>query len=139
MTRLLIGFILGTLLSPLWTATAQKAFDPSQDPLMAKAPSINDAPAQPSLTLAHCVDVVADFEIVHGKAPAFQQTTYGITLFDWRIMYIFEDSDLTTRRVTTIHELLHVRYHALGIAQPDEKLIHDHTNRIYRELFGQAY
>lgn len=131
MTRILIGTVLGILLNSTWSVDAQDAPSTETDTTAIQGTDVE-------LTLRDCVEAMTDFDVVHTKLPVYAPRIYGLTDYMSRTIYLFTDFDLSLRRLTTIHELLHVKYQLSGRNSPPEAVIEIDERRIYRNLFGGA-
>lgn len=93
----------------------------------------------PKLSLRDTIDIVADYSVYHPDVP-FRQEWAGWTDPDEQKMFIVKNLDLTARRRTTIHELVHVQrrmYRQIADTREAEEVAVDLiTEATYIELFG---
>src|SRR3990167_3709862 len=68
-----------------------------------------------TLNLKGVINIVADYEIQHPRVP-YATSWYGLTDFDAQVIYSIRNADFITRRMTVIHELLHVDRRARGLS-----------------------
>lgn len=101
-------------------------------PLLAQAP-------ESTLELRNVIDIVADFEIQHPRVP-YATSWYGLTDFDNQVIYSIRNADFITRRMSMIHELLHVDRRARGVNLPnqdeEEMAVRSAAESMYKQLFG---
>lgn len=92
---------------------------------------------QHDLSVKEIIEIVAEFDIKHEPQQPFFIPAFGVTNFDSTppAIWIFNTGDMTTRRSTLIHELLHVHCHNLGIDCPEE-YVRSEEDRQFQKLFG---
>ena len=88
-------------------------------------------------TMAEFIDVFTDYSLHHSESVGCAQW-YGVTDFDRKQIDVCDRYDLTFRRITIIHEALHVIYrnHGLNTGGPYEYAIDKKAQEIYRLLFA---
>lgn len=88
------------------------------------------------VTIAEVIDVFTDYSLHHSDSVGCAQW-YGVTDFDRKQIDICDRYDLTFRRITILHEVLHVifRRHGLDTGGPYEYAIDQKAQALYRQLF----
>lgn len=91
------------------------------------------------LTLRDAVEVIAEYEVHHPEVP-YSTQWYGVTDFENRKIYVIKNTELSQRRKTAIHEMIHaarkIRGQFAGTNEEEELLIQQATAMLYQELFG---
>ena len=107
-------FIIVTMLSPLNAqVNAQEAA--VQEPAQVFTHE-NPMPELPTIevTIPEIIDVLTEYKVIHMDNPVFCRDFYGLTDYFTKTIIICA-YDLTSRRRTLFHELLHVIYQKRGI------------------------
>lgn len=90
----------------------------------------------PTLTLRDCVEISADYEILHPVVPE-QTTWYGVT--DEFKIFAIKNANLKNRRKTILHEMFHasLSLHDKSFPRADEEeaAVREQTDILYQELF----
>ena len=109
----------------------------------AQVPLFHLTPPPPPLpeiefTLAEVIDVLAEYNLVLEDNPTFCKTFYGVTDHDTVTISICRKYDLTQRRKTLAHEILHVIYWRRGFdtGGPFEASINAKAEEIFQTLYG---
>jgi len=95
--------------------------------------------AVPDLTVREIVEVLAEFDVKHADQQPFFKPAYGVTDFSSTppTIWLFNVGDTTLRRMTVIHELIHVRCRKAVVDCPEE-YVGAEEMRQYQKLFGVA-
>lgn len=121
MKLLLVPFLLiGALLHPI-----------AQEPVVQGFPSCK-------LDFKKAIEIVAEYNVIHQDTISGGQY-WGLTLPGEHKMYLSDAPDLAIRRLTVIHEMLHVCYNRKGIDTHDgigEETVAKSAEVLYRELYG---
>lgn len=98
MSRFLIGFILGVLLSNAHAIRAQEDVH------------------QHDLSVKEVIEVLAEFDIRHIDQLPFVMPAYGVTTFESAppTIYIFNVADMRSKKSTLIHEFMHAHCRNIG-------------------------
>jgi len=98
------------------------------------------APDLPEISLdaKDIIRILSVYNIDQQKSPTFCQQLHGLTNFNRSSIELCSEDDPTQRQETLIHELLHVRYHEVGIETggPAEPTVEQHAQAIFHALFG---
>lgn len=99
-----------------------------------------DVPPLPAITFdaKEIVEILSDYNLIMEDNPTFCRNYYGMTDFDTRTISICARIDASTKRITLLHELLHVAYHRIGIdtGGPYEPQIDSLAKELHRKLYG---
>lgn len=129
MRNILLGLVLGVLV-------AGSAF--AQSPQLIFQAEVQTLP-ELKLELKDVISILVDYKIEHTNMAMFCQHFYGATAFDNRTVELCDLYDTPDRRLTVLHELLHIRYkqELIETGGPYEAQIDALAHKLYAQLYGE--
>lgn len=90
------------------------------------------------ISLQDIIDVLIEFTVVQETGNYFCTHFYGLTDFDVKSISICAKYDITAKRKTILHEVLHVVYwkHGVYTGGPYERKIDTLATEMFRKLYG---
>lgn len=92
-----------------------------------------------SLTYGEFIEILSQYELNQEDNPQFCELYHGLTTPDNITISICNKRDPATKKLTLIHEVLHIRYYQKGISTADpisDAYIHKLAIEIFNELYG---
>ncbi len=143
MKRFMFGFLIGIMLPITYPVKAQEPITPGSFML---CPSDPRCPAdqretfgahEHDLTVKEIVEILSETDVRHGVQQPFFPKAYGATNFTVAppAMWIFDGQTIAEKHSTTIHELVHIHCHNVGVDCPEEYVDAEEA-RQYQKLFG---
>lgn len=98
------------------------------------------APPLPDVTveLKDVIDILTEYNVVLEDNPSFCSMFYGMTDYQARTISICAIYEITQRRRTVLHEIMHIVYWQKGIETggPYEEQIQERADRLFYKLYG---
>lgn len=90
------------------------------------------------ISLQDIVDILTDFNVVQEDGGYFCSRFYGLTDFDAKSISVCSKYDMTARRRTILHEVLHVVYwrHGVYTGGPYEWAIEKLATKLFTQFYG---
>ena len=103
-------------------------------------PAIQEELPPITLTIQDVITILADYNINQQNSLVFCRQYFGLTSPTLSLIEICSIPNLTLKKQTLIHELLHIKYFEMGIdtSGPYEPLIEVKAQELYRQLFGTS-
>ena len=99
-----------------------------------------DTPALPDIQVAltDVIDVLTEYNVLQETNPTFCRNNFGMTDSVERTITICASTDITHRRITILHEILHILYWRKGISTggPYETQIDEKAHTLFYKLYG---
>ena len=99
-----------------------------------------DTPVLPDIQveLTDVIDVLTEYNVLQETNPTFCRNNFGMTDSVERTITICVSTDITHRRITLLHEILHVLYWRKGISTggPYETQIDEKAHALFYRLYG---
>lgn len=99
----------------------------------------HDAFPDCTLDMKKMVEILADYDVEHQRKIA-AGAYWGLTDFREQVIYIDSSAESAIRRLTVLHEMLHICYNAKGVDTADgigEKVVEIKATNLYLKLYGE--
>ncbi len=113
---------------------------PSKEPILIDPhvrAAITPLPAL-KVTLQDIIDVLTDYNVIQEDGGFFCGHFYGLTDFNARSISVCDKYDVTAKRKTVLHEMLHIIYwkHGVYTGPPYEDIIDAAATKLFEQYYG---
>lgn len=90
------------------------------------------------ITLPQVVEILSEYTVIQENNLTYCSAYWGNTDFKNKIITICSRGDSADKRVTLLHELVHIIYHRIGIETggPLEQFVEYRAHAAFQEIYG---